>query len=141
MRSRASVVRCSTIKASSNSNFPIVRLTFFIFLLYTGDMKKHQRSRTDKMDELSKEIDEATHVLERLTQESEELVQSQSLRRRFYGAIVQSLGVLVALAILVPFIISVLQRVQWVPILGDTITQIIERVKTQQRLGGSVDGR
>lgn len=93
------------------------------------------------MDELSKEIDEATHVLERLTQESEELVQSQSLRRRFYGAIVQSLGVLVALAILVPFIISVLQRVQWVPILGDTITQIIERVKTQQRLGGSVDGR
>lgn len=47
----------------------------------------------------------------------------------FLRGIVYGLGILVAIAIVIPFVIAVLQRVEWIPILGDFLSEISERMQ------------
>ncbi|PIR48647.1 hypothetical protein COU80_02990 [Candidatus Peregrinibacteria bacterium CG10_big_fil_rev_8_21_14_0_10_55_24] len=46
------------------------------------------------------------------------------LRGVFYG-----LGILVAIAIIIPIVIQILHSVQWVPLLGDFLIEVIERME------------
>lgn len=100
-------------------------------------MKKAER-------EFEKALHDATHALKILA--DHELVRPKRLYMFYFvRGMLQSLGVLVAIAIviplLVPIFIAVLRHVEWVPILGDTVSRIIEQVEVQQATEQSPDGQ
>lgn len=48
----------------------------------------------------------------------------------FFRGIVYGLGILVAFAIVLPILLSLLSMVDWVPYIGDIIADIVERLQT-----------
>lgn len=55
----------------------------------------------------------------------------KSLFIAFIKGIMYGLGILIAIALVVPFIISVLQSVEWVPLIGDFLVDIAARIELQ----------
>ena len=50
----------------------------------------------------------------------------------YVRGIVYGLGALTAVAIVIPLIVWMLNRISWVPVLGDFVTNIVERVEQQR---------
>lgn len=47
----------------------------------------------------------------------------------FLRGVLYGIGILVAFAIVVPIILALLSRFDWIPIIGDVITEIITRIE------------
>ena len=52
----------------------------------------------------------------------------------FLRGIAYGLGILVALAIVVPVIITLLSTIEWVPLVGDFVSEIIRRIEAAKPL-------
>jgi len=57
---------------------------------------------------------------------------SQNLFLHFLRGVVYGLGVLVAAAIVIPLLLMTLRSVEWVPMVGDFVTRVIERIEGAQ---------
>ena len=51
----------------------------------------------------------------------------------FLRGIVYGLGILVAISLIVPLIIALLSSIDWIPVLGDIVADIVLRIQTAQR--------
>lgn len=51
----------------------------------------------------------------------------------FIRGIVYGLGIIVAIALVIPVIIGLLSMIDWIPVLGDIINEIIMRIENAQR--------
>jgi hypothetical protein len=51
----------------------------------------------------------------------------------FFRGIVYGLGILVAISLIVPIIIAILSSIDWIPVIGDTVADIVERIQSAQR--------
>ncbi len=49
----------------------------------------------------------------------------------FLKGMVNAMGIIAAFAIVVPIILSMLRGIQWVPLVGDFVTKVAERVEIQ----------
>ncbi len=98
-------------------------------------MQKKRRTSS-----LTKEIHDATLVLKEVEEQSEQIVKSQSFFHKFIGGLLSTLGALVGAAIVIPFVLSVLQQIQWVPIIGDALARILMQAEhVQQRAAPAAD--
>lgn len=50
------------------------------------------------------------------------------VRGIFYG-----LGIIVSIAIVLPFLLAILSTIDWIPYLGDLISEIVYRIESAQR--------
>lgn len=53
---------------------------------------------------------------------------------QFMHGIVYGLGMIVAFAIVIPFAILLVDQVQWVPLLGDFLTEVVSRMEQVRSL-------
>jgi hypothetical protein len=51
----------------------------------------------------------------------------------YLKGIVYGLGALTAVAIVVPLLVAMLQQVQWVPLVGDFVSEVGRRIEESQR--------
>ena len=71
--------------------------------------------------------------MERLPKEFEYVIHpGKHLVLTYIRGIVYGLGALTAVAIVVPLLVWILQRIAGVPVFGDFVTNIIDRVELQQ---------
>ncbi len=89
-------------------------------------------AHNQKEASLAKEIHEATEVLKEVEQQSENIVKSQSLLHRFAGGLFSALGAVVLAVIVIPIVVTFLQRVQWIPVIGDFISRVVKQVEHSQ---------
>jgi len=86
-------------------------------------------------DRLIRSVDRLNASVQHLVEQQEE--QAKMSRRFgffFMRGVLYGLGILVAIAIVIPIIIQLLYSVQWVPLLGDFLVQIIERMESVSNL-------
>jgi len=51
----------------------------------------------------------------------------------FVRGIVYGLGIIVSIAIVLPFLLAILSTIDWIPYIGDLITEIVYRMESAQR--------
>ncbi|MDO8649176.1 MAG: DUF5665 domain-containing protein [Candidatus Peregrinibacteria bacterium] len=51
----------------------------------------------------------------------------------FLKGIVSGLGVIAAVAIVIPIMLAMMHGIEWVPLIGDFVTRIADRVEQSQR--------
>jgi len=51
----------------------------------------------------------------------------------FLRGIVYGLGILVAISLVVPLIIAILSSIDWIPVIGDFVSNVAERIQSAQR--------
>jgi hypothetical protein len=71
--------------------------------------------------------------VDRLPKEFEYLIHpGKHLLLTYIRGITYGLGAITAVVIVVPMLIWMLHRFEWVPVVGDFVTNVIERVENQQ---------
>ncbi len=76
-------------------------------------------------------IDHLNDSVQRLSKRSRAIVESsKSYGIYFLRGVMYGLGFLFAFVIVIPLIVWILQYIEWVPMLGDFIADIIERIET-----------
>ena len=76
-------------------------------------------------------IDHLKDSVQRLSIRSRAIVESsKSYVIYFLRGVMYGLGFLFAFVIVIPLIVWILQYIEWVPMLGDFIADIIERIET-----------
>lgn len=80
--------------------------------------------------ELIESIKRLTKTLESLPTDYDHVFHpGKHLFYTFFKAIVYGLGLLAAAAIVVPFMLAMLRGIEWVPLIGDFVTDIANRVE------------
>jgi hypothetical protein len=51
----------------------------------------------------------------------------------FIRGIVYGLGIIVSIAIVLPFLLALLGMIDWIPYIGDFVSEIVHRMETAQR--------
>jgi hypothetical protein len=51
----------------------------------------------------------------------------------FIRGIVYGLGIIVSIAIVLPFLLAILSMIDWIPYVGDIVAEIIARMESAQR--------
>jgi hypothetical protein len=59
----------------------------------------------------------------------------QNLLYSFLRGVAYSLGLIVAVVLIVPFLVAIFRQVDWVPLIGDFLSNIASRMEEVQRLG------
>ncbi len=57
---------------------------------------------------------------------------SRHLWLGFLRGIVYGLGILVAFAIVVPLILAILSTIDWIPVIGNIVSEIVQRIEASQ---------
>lgn len=86
------------------------------------------------MPNLKKPIEEDLAVLVRMLNENVKYLASLQETARFLWiaflrGIMYGLGIIVAFAIVVPILLTILSYINWVPFIGDIVTEIIARIE------------
>ncbi len=109
-------------------------------------MKKTRKTPSSSLTaaerDFEKALNDATKALKVLA--DHEIVRPKRLYTFYFmRGVLQSLGVLVAIAIIIPLllplVITLLRQIEWVPILGDTVSRIITQVEERQESGPEPD--
>lgn len=80
--------------------------------------------------ELKRSLDDLTKTIQRIPAEHELFFHpGKHLFFTFLKGIVSGLGVLAAAAIAVPFILWMMKEIAWVPLIGDFVSDVAERVE------------
>jgi hypothetical protein len=83
-----------------------------------------------KERELTRAIDELHAAVSGLPEEYSHIFHpGRQLLFTYLRGIVSGLGALTAVAIVIPIIVTVLQQVQWVPLVGDFTERILNRIE------------
>ncbi|NOS67722.1 MAG: hypothetical protein HOO67_05160 [Candidatus Peribacteraceae bacterium] len=70
------------------------------------------------------------HDVERIPREFEYVIHpGKHLLLTYLRGIVYGLGALTAAVVVIPFVVWVLQKLPWVPIVGDFVNGVVERVQ------------
>ena len=76
-------------------------------------------------DDLKAAVNALRKTIESVRTKSPHLfVARRRLTHQFMLGIMHGLGLLVAAAIVIPFLIALLKQVEWIPMIGDVLTQI-----------------
>lgn len=107
-------------------------------------MKTRKNRIIEEEKKLTRALKQNTKVLKEVEEEVEQkggqLLSKKGYMDSFVQGILYGLGIAAAAVIVIPIVIALLKNVQWVPLLGDAVTRIIDRVE-QQRPEGSADYR
>lgn len=80
-------------------------------------------------------IDHLNDSIQRLSKRSRAIVESsKSFGIYFLRGVMYGLGFLFAFVIVIPLIVWVLQYIEWVPMLGDFIANVIQRIEEVSKL-------
>jgi len=93
--------------------------------------KKHSTVEKALIDS----IDHLNDSVQRLSKRSRAIVESsKSYGIYFLRGIMYGLGFLFAIVIVIPVIVWILHYIEWVPMVGDLIAEIIERIEQVSKL-------
>ena len=80
-------------------------------------------------------IDHLNDSIQRLSKRSRAIVDSsKSFGIYFLRGVMYGLGFLFAFVIIIPLLVWLLQYVEWVPLLGDFIADVIQRIEAASQL-------
>ena len=83
---------------------------------------------------LAKAMEELSDVVEHLPDEYGYVLNpGKHLVFTYLKGIVYGLGALTAVAIIIPLLVSMLQKVSWVPLVGDFVKEVGERIEETQK--------
>lgn len=86
-------------------------------------------------EHLRRSVERLDRTIEELPKKfSNDLDPGRSLFFSFLKGIASGLGVLVSVAIIVPFIISSLRSINWVPLIGKFVSEIAVQMEQAQRV-------
>ncbi|MDP7247417.1 MAG: DUF5665 domain-containing protein [Candidatus Peribacteraceae bacterium] len=98
-------------------------------------MPKKKSSSSAIETALVDSIDHLNDSVQRLTKRSRAIVESsKSYGIYFLRGVMYGLGFLFAFVIVIPLIVWMLQYIEWIPMLGDLIVNIIERIEEVSKL-------
>ncbi|MDA1209196.1 MAG: DUF5665 domain-containing protein [bacterium] len=80
-------------------------------------------------DELQKSVDQLEKTMSTLSSQCASILNpGRNLLFTFLKGIVYGLGILFAVALLVPVAVSILDNIQWVPLIGDFLSQVFQQM-------------
>ena len=80
-------------------------------------------------DELQKSVQQLEKTMSVLSNQCASILSpGRTLLFTFLKGVVYGLGILFAVAMLVPVVLALLDNIQWVAVIGDFLSQIFERV-------------
>jgi hypothetical protein len=83
---------------------------------------------------LAASMDRLADTIERLPQDYGYVLQpSKHLFFSYLRGIAVGLGALTLVAIVIPFLLWFMREIQWVPLVGDFVTRVAERVENAQQ--------
>ena len=86
---------------------------------------------TSSVEQLEKSIKSLTATVRKLPDLYGHLFYvKKSLWVAFLRGVMYGLGFVVGIALVVPIIVGLLRYVEWVPLIGDFVTQVIERIQS-----------
>lgn len=86
-------------------------------------------------DQLRKSIDRLEKTISSFPQTYPVLFQpSKRMFSQFLHGIFYGLGMIVAFALVIPFAILLVDQVQWVPLIGDFLTEVVTRMEQVRSL-------
>jgi len=92
-----------------------------------------RRKKISAEEELAKTLRHLERVILEFPEHYKHLFHpGRSLWLHFLRGIVYGLGILIAVAIVIPFLITILQKIEWVPLIGDFIGDINQRIREAQ---------
>lgn len=92
-----------------------------------GSPRKSDKALEDALHGLQQSVD-------RIPKEFEYVINpGKHLLLNYVRGIVYGLGALTAVAIVIPLLVWMLHHIAWVPVIGDFVTNVVERVELQQR--------
>lgn len=90
--------------------------------------KQQPRQKQDVT--LQKTLSRLNKTLDEFTEQNIALSHpGRSLGWHFLRGILYGLGILTAVAIVIPIVIEILRVIEWVPLLGDFLVQLVERME------------
>lgn len=97
-------------------------------MLFKPAKNKQNSPRTD--EQLAREINHLKNVIANMPDAYRNIIKPKNI---FMMSVIRgmgySLGVLLAIAILVPIVISLLKSIEWVPLIGDFVSSVADRMQ------------
>ena len=95
---------------------------------------KKQRDQSGTAKDLARAMANLEQTIARVSEESSYVLSpGKNLFINYLRGVVYGLGALTAVAIVIPLILSMLHRVEWVPIVGDFVSKVATQVEQVQR--------
>ncbi|MCF7844812.1 MAG: DUF5665 domain-containing protein [Kiritimatiellales bacterium] len=91
---------------------------------------------SSKEDQLAASMDKLTKAFEDFSKRSLMVRSGRNLSIFFLRGVMYGLGILFAIAIVIPVLIWLFQWIEWVPLIGDFVTEIIKRIGEASQMNG-----
>lgn len=86
-----------------------------------------QKKDTDALLKSVKQLDKS---MQKIVEQNKELLDPiRNLQLYFLRGVLYGIGIIVAVAIVIPFVIHLLRYVEWVPLIGDFLVEIVEQIE------------
>jgi|TARA_Y100000310_G_scaffold300736_1_gene336650 hypothetical protein len=90
---------------------------------------------TSTDEQLKRSIDRLENTVRKLPEQYAAVFHpGKNLFMHFLRGIVYGLGMIVAIALVIPFAILLVDQVQWIPLLGDFLNEIVSRMEQVRTL-------
>ncbi|MFH1670145.1 MAG: DUF5665 domain-containing protein [Patescibacteria group bacterium] len=87
-------------------------------------------------EKLIKSLESLTDAFHDFSERSLMVRSGKNLSIFFLRGVMYGLGILFAIAIVIPVIVWLFQWIEWVPLIGDFVTQIIKRIEEVSQMNG-----
>jgi len=93
-------------------------------------------AKSSKEERLIDSLDTLTDVIQEFSNKSLLVRSGKNLGIFFLRGVMYGLGILFAIAIVIPVIVWLFQWIEWVPLIGDFVTEVIKRIEEVSQMNG-----